>query len=260
MWKYIIPLVPTHQTRKEPFLGGCTSLAIPPATIEIWNDKNPFVINFYEVAKLWKVDLIEKINTCLNSEYQYKVANQLYREYRQSLSKISKAKRVEMAWAFFVLCNLSFAGDWTGGYQVSYTEKLKNRIQNKKKRIEAFSQRIEQAQLLCRDAIMIIKTGDNENVWAYIDPPYLEAKQRYYKGYTIQNFTQLLDTLSKMKGMFLLSSYPNEILLKYTKKNKWNHKEMAINCDANNGKKKKRECLTWNYNINPIIQQRCLPF
>lgn len=257
LWNHIIPLVPNHQTRKEPFLGGCTSLALPPSTIEIWNDRNPFVVNFYEVAQLWKEELIKKIQTCLNSEHQYRRAHQLYRECQEP-SKLTKTKRIEMAWAFFILCNLSFAGDFSGGYQVSYTERIKNRIQGKKKRIDAFCRRIEEAQLLCRNALDVITAGNNESVWAYIDPPYIEAKQGHYKGYTLKNFNQLLDALSNMKGLFLLSSYPNDILLKYTKKNKWNHKEVAINCDANNGKKRKLECLTWNYDIEKKIQQASL--
>lgn len=257
LWNHIIPLVPAHQTRKEPFLGGCTSLALPPATIEIWNDRNPFVINFYEVAQLWKADLIQKLQTCLNSEHQYKRAHQLYRKCQEP-SKLSKKKRIEMAWAFFVLCNLSYAGDFSGGCQVSYTERVKNRIQGKKKRIDAFCQRIENAQLLCRNAIKVLTAGDNESVWAIIDPPYLGSKQGHYNGYRAQDFSLLLDTLSNMKGMFLLFSYHNELLSSQVRKLNWNYKELSINCDANNGKKRKTECLTWNYDIEKKYQQATL--
>lgn len=258
MWPQIIPLVPNHETRKEPFLGGCTSLALPPAKIEIWNDRNPFVVNFYEVAQVWREELIREVGVSLNSEHQYLQAHQLYREC-QSLN-LSKSKKIKMAWAFFILSNKSFAADFTGGYQVSYLEHVKNRIQSKKKRLNAFCQRIEKAQLLCRDAIDVLTSGDHESVWSYIDPPYIGAKMGHYSGYTLEDFVKLLDVLSSMKGLFLLSSYPNPTISKYIKKNKWNHTEVGLNCDANNGKKRKVECLVWNYEISPINQQQSFLF
>lgn len=75
----------------------------------------------------------------------------------------------------------------------------------------------------------------------------------HYDGYSLADFTELLETLSKIKGKFLLSSYPSEILTEYTNKHKWKTKsfDMRISVAAKNAIKKQRkiEVLTANYNI-----------
>ncbi len=71
----------------------------------------------------------------------------------------------------------------------------------------------------------------------------------HYKGYTEQDFENLLIALSELKGKFLLSSYPSEILERYTKKYKWHTKKIeGITVSVSLGKKKtKTEVLTGNY-------------
>ena len=75
----------------------------------------------------------------------------------------------------------------------------------------------------------------------------------HYKGYTEKDFENLLQLLSKIKGKFLLSSYPSEILEKYTKKYKWSTQkiEMPVTIHINRGLKPKvkTEVLTANYEI-----------
>ena len=71
----------------------------------------------------------------------------------------------------------------------------------------------------------------------------------HYKGYTEQDFENLLIALSELKGKFLLSSYPSEILERYTKKYKWHAKKIeVITVSVSLGKNKTTtEVLTGNY-------------
>jgi DNA adenine methylase len=65
----------------------------------------------------------------------------------------------------------------------------------------------------------------------------------------------LLLTLSKIKGKFLLSSYPSEILKEYSRKYKWDMKEIEMNLSVQGAKKngrRKTEVLTGNYPINEL--------
>jgi len=59
--------------------------------------------------------------------------------------------------------------------------------------------------------------------------------------------------LSKIKGKFLLSSYPSELLEKYTKKHNWVTKkiEMPVTIPLNRDikPKMKTEVLTANYRV-----------
>jgi DNA adenine methylase len=89
-------------------------------------------------------------------------------------------------------------------------------------------------------------------VFFYIDPPYICSDQGHYAGYTHEDFTDLLTILPELKGTFLLSSYPDESLDRFRKKNGWNALDLSKAVSVNNvnpRKTVKTECLTWNYDI-----------
>ena len=97
---------------------------------------------------------------------------------------------------------------------------------------------------------------DDNSSFSYVDPPYIGANQSHYSGYTEEDYQKLLTTLSKIKGKFLLSSYPSEILSIYSKNNGWHTKEIDMPLTASKviGKKRKRktELLTANYPIDKL--------
>lgn len=72
--------------------------------------------------------------------------------------------------------------------------------------------------IFCRDAIRVIEAVDCEDVLHYCDPPYFNSDCGHYSGYSEEDFIALLDCLSAVKGKFVLSSYPSEVLT-------WNYKE-----------------------------------
>ena len=66
------------------------------------------------------------------------------------------------------------------------------------------------------------------------------------------DYKELLDTLTAVKGKFLLSSYHSDILRRYTAQNGWYTKEISKPLAASNAKKgksrkRKVEVLTMNY-------------
>jgi DNA adenine methylase len=74
----------------------------------------------------------------------------------------------------------------------------------------------------------------------------------HYEGYTMEDFEMLLKKLSEIKGKFLLSSYPGELLQSYAKQFKWNMRDIEMNLSAAGfvkRKTRKTEVLTWNYNV-----------
>ena len=75
----------------------------------------------------------------------------------------------------------------------------------------------------------------------------------HYDGYSLSDYRELLDTLAGIKGKFLLSSYPSEILTEYTLKHGWHTKsfDMRISVNAKHETKNQRktEVLTANYPI-----------
>ena len=112
--------------------------------------------------------------------------------------------------------------------------------------------RLEHATIECADALYVIKSRDTKNSFFYIDPPYFNSDCGHYDGYTIEDFEMLLRTLTTIKGKFLLSSYPSDVLSKYVKENNWSQqffdKGVSINQQVKY-KKRKWEVLTANYPI-----------
>jgi DNA adenine methylase len=75
----------------------------------------------------------------------------------------------------------------------------------------------------------------------------------HYDGYSLLDYTELLETLSKIKGKFLLSSYPSDVLQDYTTKYGWHTKtfdmRISVNAKSDTKNKRKTEVLTANYII-----------
>ena len=102
-----------------------------------------------------------------------------------------------------------------------------------------------------REFEVIFHRQDNKDDFFYCDPPYFNSDMGHYKGYTEKDFENLLESLSKIKGKFLLSSYPSELIERYTKKYKWHTQKIeGIPVSVGLGKHKmKTEVLTGNYPI-----------
>ena len=164
--------------------------------------------------------------------------------------------RIKRAWAVWVLASQSFSSMLGGSFGY---DKIKGTTSKKitKKRDEFtfdYSIRIQNVQIENTDALRIIRSRDYEKAFHYCDPPYYNSDCGHYDGYTIEDFEMLLKTLSDIKGKFLLSSYPSEILVNYTKKFGWNSIRLAQSVSVANGTgkpgKKKIEVLTANYDLS----------
>ncbi len=118
-----------------------------------------------------------------------------------------------------------------------------------------FVDRLDRVQIFCRDALSVIANTDSDSSFFFIDPPYYNADMGHYDGYTEEQFIELLELLSKVKGKFLLTTYPSDILKEYTEKFGWNTIENKMFLSASNTPgKMKTEVFTLNY--KPPVEQQ----
>lgn len=244
----ILPLIPEHDTYIEPFFGGGAIFwAKAPVKSEVINDANSHVINFFEVLKHDFFKLREAIEKTLHSRDTYKHALTIY-----NLPHLFD--RVQRAWAFWVVTNQGFAtkiGTWGYDRKGAMPKKVTNKIEAFKEHLE---DRMRYTTIDSDDAVKIIKTHDCDTAFVYVDPPYVGSNQGHYGGYTEGHFEELLLTLSSLKGRFLLSSYPSEILERFIQEYDWTSKAITKSLSANkvsNGTKRgtKTEVLTANFKI-----------
>jgi DNA adenine methylase len=243
--KRILALIPQHIQYTEAFTGGgAIFFAKPPSEVEVLNDTNKELINFYKVVQNEFVYLQREISISLHSRLLHKHARAVY----DNPELFTDIKR---AWALFILATQSFGAmlDATWGYDVK-----KNQTPKKcKNKIMAFTEdypiRLQDVQIECTDALRIIKSRDTPDAFHYVDPPYFNSDCGHYDGYTELDYEQLLITLEKIEGKFLLSSYPSEVLKRFVKKNGWHQIRVEMNLSMSRNGNKKIEVLTANYPI-----------
>jgi DNA adenine methylase len=81
---------------------------------------------------------------------------------------------------------------------------------------------LEHSTIECDDAFKIIKRYDCSNAWFFIDPPYVGSNMGHYANmFNEQNLVELLDICINLKGKFMLTMYPNDIIKEYASKYGW---------------------------------------
>ena len=243
--KKIISLIPEHKIYCEPFIGGgAVFFGKEPSRVEIINDTNKELINFYKIVQQDFVSLEKEILITLHSRDQHRKAQVIY----NNPDMFSDIKR---AWALWTLATESFGAMLGGSFGYDRIGTTTKKITNKRDSFTyEYAIRLQNVQIECTDAIRIIKSRDTEESFFYCDPPYFNSDCGHYDGYSEDDFKNLLETLSGIRGKFLLSSYPSDVLKEYTDKNEWTNQkiEMTLSMGGAQGQKrrKKVEVLTSN--------------
>lgn len=250
----IISIIPEHTLYCEPFVGGAAVFfAKHQSEIEVLNDTNKELINFYKMVQNEFVGLEKEIRISLHSRDLHRKASVIY-NHPDMFSEIRRA------WAVWVLSSQSFSAqlDSTWGYDISKNTTTKKIINNRDRFTEDMAIRLQNVQIESADALYIIRGRDREASFFYLDPPYFNSDCGHYDGYSQQDFENLLITLSELKGKFLMSSYPSPLLKQYTKANGWHtwSVEQNVSVNSKSGRQKRKiEVLTANYPIDNIVDK-----
>jgi DNA adenine methylase len=242
MLKHLLQLVPQHEIYCEPFFGGgALFFAKEKSDVEIINDSNGEVVNFFKIVKTKFSELQREIKGTLHSRELYKKAMVVY-EHPAMFSEVQRA------WAFWTLTNQGFAsmiGSWGFGKSNSKEKSLSNKREDFTKE---YAERLKMAQIESNDALKVIARADSKETFFYIDPPYIGSDMGHYSGYSEAEYEKLLSALVKVKGKFLLSSYPSTILTRFIRKHKWKTKRVEkFIAVTKHTDKKKVEMLVYNF-------------
>ncbi|MBV6442770.1 MAG: hypothetical protein EPGJADBJ_04494 [Saprospiraceae bacterium] len=240
----ILPQIPEHTRYIEPFLGGgAVFWAKKPSEIEVINDLDGFVTNFYRVVKTDFAALKPLVDGTVYGRESHERAATI----RQMQAYFTPMQR---AWAFFVLTNSSIYGILDNqctfpGKDIKPATTFYNKVERFDHR---YVDRLQNTFVEQRDAIYVIERNDSEASFFFVDPPYFNANMGHYAGYKESDFEALLATLSKVKGRFLLTCYPSDLLEKWLRNcSNWmaDFREMSLSAGAKG--KRKTEVLVRNY-------------
>lgn len=252
MLQHLLPLIPAHETYVEPFAGGAALFwRKKPSKMEVLNDINGNIANFYRIMQTRFEELQPLIETTLHDEYTHRQAKEIYRN-PEGYDEVTRA------WALWVAANMSYAHEVGGSFQWSRNKKDRwippVKTNNKRNKFKIYAGRLDRVLIFNRDVLKVISDLDAPHTFFYLDPPYVGANQGHYDGYTQDDFNSLIAQLVSLQGKFLLSSYENEYLKDVTTQMGWNQQYLEMRLGVVVGQKK-TEVLTWNYDQNLPVQQ-----
>ena len=259
---FILKNLPPHTAYVEPFGGGASILlAKKPVDVEVYNDVNRGIVNFFRVLADGETFVrffarVEKLPT----------SRELYEEYLRTWTAIHDP--VEQAVRWYYVARNGFGGVFGNSFVPGVTTNCTHRWESALEDIHAVHTRMKAVVIECLDWREILKTYNAPGYLAYCDPPYAPGTRRsggYAHELQDKDHEELVETLMSYPGAILLSGYDTPLYAPLEAAG-WDKVEVDVVCSAaghtrTNGlcgagssleKQRRTECL-WR---NPETQRR----
>lgn len=240
----LVSMIPKHHSYVEPYFGsGAVLFSKAPSHIETINDIDSNVTNLFRCIQQDPERLARMVMTTPFSREIYE--KQFEPQNRRYISNYQKATE------FLIVC-------WQGfGIRANAKVGWKCDIAGRERmyalwdwyklpeEIIVTAERLRQVQIENRPALEVIERFDRENVFMYIDPPYLlhtRTGKQYKHEMTDDDHEELLNKLLQNKAKIMISGYESDMYNEYLKK--WN--KVTLDSHAEGGKLRK-EVVWMNY-------------
>lgn len=211
------PPADSYDTYLEPYFGsGAVFFTKEPSWLEVINDIDDQVVNFFHVCRTMPEELARQIMLTPYARTEYEMVQQDAQGQPLHLTGNS----MEDARRFAVRCWQSTGSSLDG--RSGWKRDVNNRASNSAhtwaglpERIGPVAERLKQAQIEHEDAIALIEKFNRPNVLIYADPPYLGNLRRsnmYRREMKdIAQHKRLLEALLAHKGPAIISGYESEL-------------------------------------------------
>ena len=224
--KWIISHFPPNYTKMtyvEVFGGaGWVLFKKEKSLVEVYNDKDEMLVNLFIVLRDHFQEFRRRAHRTLFSRRTFALA------VEQTKNNYFK-DNIDKALAFAVSVVQSFSGtrnSW--GYHISANRKTSsNRWIAFLRRLNEIRYRLSTVQIECLDFRKVIEKYDTPNTLFYLDPPYVGKEHYYRTGFTKKDHIELAEILKTIKGKFVLSYYPCELVEELYKDFNWQAKEVS---------------------------------
>ena len=159
--------------------------------MEVYNDVNGELVNLFRCVKYHPDALQKELDWTLISREQF--FNCVAQNEIQGMTDIQRAAR------FYCRIKLSFGADLD-----SFGVRPRN-MQKTIAYLQEASKRLNRVVIENVDFERLRKTYDRESALFYCDPPYYDAEKYYPDKFQPEDHVRLRDTLSRIKGKFILS-------------------------------------------------------
>lgn len=204
--KFILPLIPEHTCYVEPFGGGGWVLfGKKPSPVEVYNDIDQELVNFFRVLKHRPEELIRSFEWELVSRAEFE---RLANEDPATLSEVQRAHR------FYYLIMAGWGGELDyPRFQTSISDgghgnRLIGALKRLRQRLEPVHDRLRTVIIENLSWEDCIDRYDREKTFMYIDPPYPQNGCNYkHNMQDWEEHRQLAVRLANTKCKWMLSSY-----------------------------------------------------
>lgn len=250
--KQLVKLIPEHHSYVEPFAGSMAVLfSKPPSDIETINDLDYDVVNLFLCIQEDSEKLARLVMT---TPYSRQFYDDSYKTDPVAEMMLG-ADRFHKACQFLIRCWQGH-GFRTNGYKVGW----KNDVQGREKMyalwnwyrlpewIIEIAERLRCVQVENRPAIEVIQRFDFDNVFMYLDPPYLlstRTGKQYKHEMSDADHEELLEIITNSKAKIMISGYESEMYNDYLKE--WK-KAKFKNCAEHSGTR--IETIWMNYSLD----------
>jgi|688.fasta_scaffold601012_1 DNA adenine methylase len=252
--EWLVERFPDHVQYIEPFGGaGHVLFHKPPSTVEVYNDLDHRIVNFYRVLR--DPELFE----------QLRLGVELSPHARDEFGRVLDAEPiddpVENARRFFVLMRQA-----RGGIGMSQITKRAWAVSGRPRRnmpegvskflssldgLPEVHERLRSVTIECLPALEIIQKYDGKDALFYFDPPYMPETRHGGKAstygieMTADDHAQLLDAIHGMRGKAMVSGYASPLYEQRLAG--WRREELQTKAHMANSGQQRTEVIWMNY-------------
>jgi len=197
--KTIASMIPKHLCYCEPFGGaGWILFEKQPSEVEVYNDINSELVNFFRVVKEKPDQFIQAFDYLL-------ISREIFQKYK-ALNVVGTSD-VNRAVRFYYLLHFSF-GALMKDFMITPLKKPPMVLERVRDNITSVRDRLVNTIIENRDVEKIIFSYDRSSTFFYCDPPYYgltDYTSQGSKPFSEEDHVRLKECLSKIQGKFLLS-------------------------------------------------------
>jgi DNA adenine methylase len=254
--KYVLPF-PQHKNYIELFGGSAVVLLNKvPSVVEIYNDNNSNLVNFWKVL----MEEWEKLKSLCSMQIP---SRDLFDDYVKRLEENRSRSRIHAAMQFFYVNAFSFSGNNQDfcGWNVDKVQNGYGKFFNTIERIKEVHGRIKKVRFENQDFRKILNRAlelmDLKTTLIYADPPYYKGGDWYVHGvggnkWSEKHFKDLWYLLSQFNEAKIIVSIDKPDVLRG-----WNVQQITrTNSAARRNRDRKVEYILRNYNIDKVPQMK----
>lgn len=241
--------LPPHNCWVEAFCGSAAlTLRKKPAPIEVINDIDNEIVNFFNQLRNNHVALCEAIELTPYAEQELSMA----RVHIEGLSDLERARRflVQSMMAINGLFGEAKGGfSYSDSYSRNGHDARVNRWNNLPERLKLVVSRLKNVRVENKNALKLLQKYKNRPATlVYLDPPYLgDRTNGYNKDANDENFhKKLLSFSNEADCMIFISGYENELYdSMLTKEIGWEKRTIDTSTKDSKGNSHHRTEVVW---------------